>query len=73
MAKGRIEFDIEQCKGCQLCTSACPVNIIRMSDNVNRKGYNVPYVTNPELCTGCANCAVMCPDSVISVYRIIKV
>jgi len=73
MAKGRIEFDVEQCKGCQLCTIVCPFNIIHMSNTVNKKGYKIPYVTNSDLCTGCANCAVMCPDSVITVYRLVKV
>jgi len=73
MSKGRIEFDFEQCKGCQLCTTVCPVNILQMSDKLNKKGYKLPFITNPDLCTGCANCAIMCPDSVISVYRLVKV
>ena len=31
-AKGRIEIEAEHCKGCELCTTVCPQNVIRMAD-----------------------------------------
>src|SRR5512145_2814927 len=34
-AKGRIEIDAEHCKGCELCTTVCPQNVIKMSDWFN--------------------------------------
>jgi len=67
--KGAIVIDREHCKGCELCISACPTDVIRMEKNVNGKGYHFAYMENPDACTGCANCAVVCPDGVITVYR----
>ena len=70
-AKGRIEIEIEKCKGCELCVDACPQDVIRLKDRVNSKGYHYAYMEYPEKCTACTNCALVCPDGVISVYRII--
>ncbi|MDD2964095.1 MAG: 4Fe-4S dicluster domain-containing protein [Bacteroidales bacterium] len=70
MAKitGDIVIDIERCKGCEVCTTACPQEVIAMSKEVNSKGYNYAIKVNAN-CIGCANCAVVCPDGVITVYR----
>ena len=38
-AKGRIEIDAEHCKGCELCTTVCPQDVIQMADWFNAKGY----------------------------------
>ncbi len=67
--KGTIIVDIEKCKGCELCVVACPTKVLRLSREVNGKGYNFAYMEVPESCTGCNNCALVCPDSVITVYR----
>ena len=67
--KGAIVIDREHCKGCELCITACPTDVIRMEKTVNGKGYHFAYMENPDACTGCANCAVVCPDGVITVYR----
>lgn len=67
--KGAIVVDIEHCKGCELCMTACPTDVIRMEKRVNGKGYHFAYMEHPDACTGCANCAVVCPDGVITVYR----
>lgn len=41
MAKGKVSFNQERCKGCGLCVEACPVKIIQLDSNViNKKGYN---------------------------------
>jgi 2-oxoglutarate ferredoxin oxidoreductase subunit delta len=71
MAKGRIEIDEADCKGCTLCKIACPQDVIDMvTDHVNAKGYYPAVLIDPDgKCTGCALCAVACPDVCITVYR----
>lgn len=66
--KGAIVIDIQRCKGCQVCLAACPNSVIRMSVQVNSKGYNYAEPASED-CIGCANCAIVCPDGVITVYK----
>ena len=69
-AKGRIEIDAEHCKGCELCVTVCPQDVIHMSDTFNAKGYHPAELVDPQNeCTGCAVCAVICPDAMITVFR----
>jgi 2-oxoglutarate ferredoxin oxidoreductase subunit delta len=67
--KGRIVVDVERCKGCSVCISACPTEVIELAEEVNGKGYHYAYMANANACIGCTNCAVVCPDGVITVYR----
>ena len=70
MAHGRIVIDAEMCKGCELCRSACPQDVIIFADYLNNKGYRPALLVDPEhKCTGCALCAVVCPDACIMVIR----
>ena len=63
----RIEIDRDRCKGCELCTQACPQQIIRMSREINVKGYFSAEVFDRSRCIGCCLCAVVCPDVAITV------
>lgn len=67
----RIEVNEQRCKGCLLCTTVCPVEIIRQADRFNAKGYKVAEVPaeSRDKCTGCASCAQICPDYAITVYK----
>ncbi len=65
---GKIIIDSERCKGCGLCLTVCPQNVITISEKSNSKGYFPAEPTGPN-CTGCTNCAVVCPDCAIEVYR----
>ena len=67
--KGTLTIDIERCKGCEVCLSVCPFELLKLSDRVNSKGYNYLMIHDPDRCTGCTGCAVVCPDSCITVYR----
>ncbi|MEW6663225.1 MAG: 4Fe-4S binding protein [Bacillota bacterium] len=67
--KGKVLFDEERCKGCELCVTACPKKIVYLTERLNQSGYPVAGVTDMEKCTGCAMCAWMCPDLVITVER----
>jgi len=70
VAKGKVTFNVDTCKGCELCTTACPVKIVVMDKTViNAKGYHPATVNEMDKCIGCANCATICPDSVITVER----
>lgn len=70
MAKGKVIFNEDICKGCGLCTTVCPVKILALDKTkINAKGYHPASVTDPEKCIGCANCATICPDVVITVER----
>lgn len=72
MANGRIKIDIELCKGCELCVSACPQLIIYMSDKINKLGVNYAEVNGKKNCTACKFCAIICPETAITVWREIK-
>ncbi|MGD9910357.1 MAG: 4Fe-4S dicluster domain-containing protein [Candidatus Izemoplasmatales bacterium] len=68
MPKGKVTFAREVCKGCSLCVEFCPQHILYQDKaDINKSGYNIIKVSEPEKCIGCAFCAMMCPDSVITV------
>ncbi len=64
----RIEIDESRCKGCGLCTVACPIRLLKLNDETNAAGFNTAAVSSPDKCTGCALCAGICPDIAIKVY-----
>ena len=70
--KGEITINREICKGCYLCISVCPNEIITVSDHLNQQGY---YPAETKInnqggkdCVACAMCATICPDIAIEVY-----
>jgi len=65
----KIEIDQEQCKGCGLCTIACPKTLIRIGEEINHQGYFYVVWDANEQCTGCAICGEICPDVAIRVWR----
>jgi 2-oxoglutarate ferredoxin oxidoreductase subunit delta len=71
MPKGRIVVDSERCKGCALCTTACPHTLIYLDMTyLNDHGYHPATLIDPAgQCTGCGLCAVICPDACLRVYR----
>ena len=64
----RIEIDETRCKGCGLCTVACPIRLLKLNNETNVAGFNTAAVLSPEKCAGCALCAGICPDIAIKVY-----
>ena len=71
MAKGRLTFAEDRCKGCGLCVVACPLKILSLDESkVNKKGYHPIHEEKKDKCIACTNCAVMCPDCIITIERI---
>lgn len=65
-----IRIDENFCKGCGLCTYACPKHILALAkDRMNSKGYHPAECTDEEACIGCCSCAMMCPDTAITVEK----
>jgi len=56
--RGKVEIDIQKCKGCELCTVACKKESLSLSDTINIA------------CNACMDCALVCPDAVITVYKL---
>jgi len=58
------------CKGCGLCVTTCPLQLIKIANHISKKGYFPAEFVDPEgKCTGCTLCAITCPDVAIEVYR----
>jgi 2-oxoglutarate ferredoxin oxidoreductase subunit delta len=66
-SRGSVRIDTDTCKGCELCITACPPEVLSMSTAVNHLGYRYPQL-HPG-CTGCAACLFVCPDFCFEVFR----
>ena len=69
MEKYVVRIDADKCKGCELCKTVCPKDLIVMGSHVNGKGYFPASVERQEECVGCTSCAVMCPDGAIEIFE----
>jgi 2-oxoglutarate ferredoxin oxidoreductase subunit delta len=68
-AKGWIEVNDLFCKGCELCITACPPQVMALDmERLTPKGYHPVHIVK-DGCTGCAICALVCPEAAITVYR----
>jgi len=68
---GKVTFDENRCKGCELCTTVCPTKIVIMDkDKINIKGYHPATVKEMDKCIACGSCARICPDVVIRVEKL---
>ena len=66
----KITVDETFCKGCGLCTDACPKGIMELdADVITPKGYHPAHCIDESQCTACTSCAIMCPDVAITVER----
>ncbi len=70
MAKCKLTFKTDNCKGCGLCVDVCPKHVLALAeDQINKKGHHPVVALNIEDCIGCAFCATMCPDCIIKVEK----
>ncbi len=65
----RITVDEHYCKGCGLCISACPKEIIALAEHLNEQGYHPAVCTDQEKCNACTLCYVACPDGAITIEK----
>ncbi len=67
----RIVIRKDRCKGCLLCTTVCPKELLVQSNQFNNQGFKVITLIDEraEECIGCGFCAEICPDCAITVYR----
>ena len=63
-------IDEDGCKGCGLCVSVCPKDVLEIAEKVNTKGYFPAYQARPEDCIFCATCCRMCPDVAITISEV---
>lgn len=69
MSQAHIIIDETRCKGCGLCTTACPRKLVKLNDQPTSLGFLVARFSEPEKCTGCTLCAEICPDLAITVFK----
>lgn len=67
--RGRLQYDVESCTGCGLCSKVCPANAIELYPaKINGKKTKriVIYLSR---CTYCQECVAICPKNSIQITR----
>ena len=65
----KIEISKDECKGCQYCIVECPKQVITLSQNFNKLGYQYAQYKG-DGCNGCGTCFYVCPEpGAITVYK----
>ncbi|HUJ39882.1 MAG TPA: 4Fe-4S dicluster domain-containing protein [Candidatus Acidoferrales bacterium] len=68
-ASGRVDINIEECKGCGLCVASCPPKCLLLAPELSAYGVHPASYTGRD-CTGCGICFYCCPEpGAIVVYR----
>ncbi|MEO0020750.1 MAG: 4Fe-4S dicluster domain-containing protein [candidate division WOR-3 bacterium] len=65
--KAKVTIEKNRCKGCELCVTYCPKQVLAMSKEINDKGYFYAQVVNQDACIACRFCGMMCPDTAIEI------
>jgi NAD-dependent dihydropyrimidine dehydrogenase PreA subunit len=69
LMKAKVVVNEDECKGCELCISACPEKVLFLQKHFNRLGYH-PAGYIGDGCTGCGYCFYQCPEpGAITVFK----
>ncbi len=65
--RGQVYIIPERCKGCELCISLCPQQVLQVSTMTNAKGYHYPDIVSGKEgeCVNCEFCNLVCPEFAI--------
>ncbi len=58
-----ININRDWCKGCGICVSFCPEDVLALDDN------DKAVVLNPDNCVFCGMCELRCPDMAVEVTK----
>ncbi len=58
----KISINKDRCKGCSYCVEFCPRKALKMSQEINPKGYVLAAVDDPTKCSNCGLCEIICPE-----------
>jgi 2-oxoglutarate ferredoxin oxidoreductase subunit delta len=69
---GEITIIPARCKGCEICLTYCPRDVLTISAEFNAKGYHYPRAARGSDCVACGLCQIMCPEFAIYVTEAVR-
>ncbi len=70
--RGRIEFDLEKCIRCHLCSRVCPAKAIELVEDEKDEKKRKRPVFLIYRCIYCGQCAEVCPVKAITLSKVFE-